>query len=399
MIHLDPDRYLTVSLISKERKALLEHTTAVDSSILENIRYSSSISLTEFEMEPFLTALEYEIQRAPTPKRAKILRRLRERLAALSNFRPAPTDSVGLASSLPEDMLAGWQFDSLADLNRHLRNQMDAHNRRPDPEMGGLSPSQVSLLIHSDWDDPDEALRFNDYLSPSDVAGSRFYQNVRVFLESLLNEEESTATAKGNLNRRFVRLMTEKMQWPAGDLEELQSVCKVLNEQDVFALHIVRVICACASLIVRWKTKFLVTKKAKDLLAEGKAGQLFTLLFKTYMRKFNLAYLDRLPPCHCLQATIAYSLYRLAALTSEWRSIDSLVPNILLPKVRQDITKELPSLVEPEWLIRARIIRPLEDFGLLECAYQDRDIPLIRMPNKVKKTDLFDKFLAFSLDA
>lgn len=101
------------------------------------------------------------------------------------------------------------------------------------------------------------------------------------------------------------------MHWRPGQKEDTIRFNKVLNEHDVRPLHIIRIICELARLVRRRKRKFLVTNKGQQLLGEQKAGELYTLLFRTFFRQFNLSYLDGLPECYGLQGTIAYSLYRL----------------------------------------------------------------------------------------
>ncbi len=42
----------------------------------------------------------------------------------------------------------------LAAINRMLAEETARSNAAPDPQMGGLSPDQVTRLIYSNWDEP-----------------------------------------------------------------------------------------------------------------------------------------------------------------------------------------------------------------------------------------------------
>ena len=128
------------------------------------------------------------------------------------------------------------------------------------------------------------------------------------------------------------------------------------------------------------------------MVSEENAGQLYCLLFRTYFETFNLSYLDGLPELHCIQHTIAYSLLRLKELCKGDTSLEGLHSKVLLPAVQEEIREEIPKLVQADWTIRSRIIRPLEAFGLLDCTYEKSKMPFFEI-TKCRKTPLFDKFM------
>ena len=167
---------------------------------------------------------------------------------------------------------------------------------------------------------------------------------------------------------------------------------RVLNEDDVFPLHIARIVSGCAGLIHKRKDRFLVKKKHQKLLSEENAGQLYCLLFRTYFETFNLSYLDGLPELHCIQHTIPYSLLRLKELCNNDTSLKGLHSKVLLPAVQEEVREEIPKLVQADWVIRSRIICPLEAFGLLDCTYEKSKMPFSEI-TKCRKTELFDKFM------
>ena len=77
--------------------------------------------------------------------------------------------------------------------------------------LGGLSPNEVYQLIHTSWEDKDCPLKFNKELKPSDIKHSSFFTNTTILLKTLIEmEKEPTATVKGNLNRKIVRILFDK---------------------------------------------------------------------------------------------------------------------------------------------------------------------------------------------
>jgi len=201
------------------------------------------------------------------------------------------------------------------------------------------------------------------------------------------------ATAAGNLNRKFVGAMLEQMSWPDGLVAHVKKWNKVINEDDVFPLHVLRVVLTVARCIRLTKGKFRITGVGKGLVKESNAGDLYVLLFRTFFREFNLAYLDGSNENPGLQHTIAYSFYRLGKVAAAWCDPDELTDLILLDTVREQ--PEQPYLEkEPTWQMKNRIVRPLVWFGLLER----RDLPrteLWRDEFEIRKSPLFDRFVRF----
>ena len=127
-------------------------------------------------------------------------------------------------------------------------------------------------------------------------------------------------------------------------------------------------------------------------MSEGKAGELYRLLFTGYFTKFNIGYLDRLFELECIQQTIAYSIFRLGEIADSWVGIEKLVEELFLPAVKKEIGAEIAERVGIEWTLYSRLIRPLEGFGLIECKYGKQKWRWSDV-KKVKKTRLFDRFV------
>lgn len=410
MISINPDKHITVTLGPQEQSLLLEQSVAIDEWILTRVRKSKhrskrdKLTFSLDEYESLLNAIANEAGHVSNQKHSAAFQNLHARLA--NRFAPSTTETDPqlphkLMTGPMEDLSAFLQrksFGSIEELNLELGKLTDVHNRRSDPEMGGLSPNQVAQLIHFDWDNPNNPIKLNDRLLFSDLQNAEFLLNTRIFLQALQGSKGPTATAKGNLNRKFVSQMLEKMHWPDGYLEQLRKYNKVVNEHDVFPLHIIRTVCECAGLMQKRKTSFVITTKAKRLLTDEQIGSLYALLFHMFFRKFNLAYLDRLPDYPGIQSTIAYSLYRLGKVAKTWQPIESLLTDILLPNVLRAIEDGVPVYREVSWPIEKRLILPLEEFGLVECRYESKADRLYPALAAVKLTELFSKFIHFEFN-
>jgi hypothetical protein len=265
----------------------------------------------------------------------------------------------------------------------------------PEPELGGLSPADVQRLIDAEWERPDSAVRLDATLSLEDLAGSRTLHNARLVLELLLGGEgEVKATPKGNLPRAFVARFRERMRAPE-DRWALPEP-KVVNEEDVWLLHVARLLLELAGLVKRRKGLFSLTRTGERLAADGRAGELFATLFGVHFRRFNLGYLDNAPDVPEFQFSTAYSLFRFSQLGGDWMDRYDLAESIVLPGVGEGLTPDpmynpLPAIVE------SRLLRPLEGFGLAEAQEIERAPGELGARNAFRKTPLYDRFLSFQL--
>src|SRR6185437_6169844 len=72
-------------------------------------------------------------------------------------------------------------------------------------------------------------------------------------------------------------------------------------------------------------------KLGRELAAPARAGDLHRVLFFTFHRVFNLAYLDRMEENPALQHTIAFSWYQLGRLAADWGSCEAIAKDAVLP--------------------------------------------------------------------
>jgi len=287
----------------------------------------------------------------------------------------------------------------LDELNRMLAARNETHNAASDPEMGGLSPNQVAHLLYSDWGEDGGAIQFRTDLPLSELEGSAFFRRVRTVLQTLSESGGVRATSGKNLSRRFVSDMLP-LVCDDETREKIHMCRRVINEEDVWPLHIPRVVAQTAGLIRLYKGKFVVPKSKTGLLRDERAGELFVRLFTAYFRKFNLAYAHGAgPEAGSLQTCAGYTIYCLGVVAADWRSVAELPAEILLPRVIADVEREIAAYQywSTDELLTLRLIEPLVDWGLLEGRY-DREVKFYKTLTAVRITPLYRSLLRFRLD-
>jgi hypothetical protein len=171
-----------------------------------------------------------------------------------------------------------------------------------------------------------------------------------------------------------------------------------MNEQEVWPLHVLRLLLEMAGLVRRRKGVFRLTKEGARLRADEQASELYARLFLAHFRRLNLAYLDRSSAeAASLQTTIAYSLFRFAKAGRAWRTPRELVERLLLPQVKQEIPAG--EFIDMQaHVVEARILQPLASFGLAEQKRPaKRHASLSGEPDRYRKTSLYDRFLEFRI--
>ncbi|MBM3500937.1 MAG: hypothetical protein FJX74_19950 [Armatimonadetes bacterium] len=260
----------------------------------------------------------------------------------------------------------------------------------------GVSRQDLRRLV-TDWEGERPAIRLNRALSLDEVGKTRYFEAARAILQALEAEGgETRATPKGNLNRQFAETAVLRCPRLVEHMEAYRGRDRRpgLNEEDVGDIHYMRIVLTLSRLIARRRNTIRITKKGRQLLEDGRAGELYALLFRTFFRELNLAYIDWLAVESDFQHLVGVGLFYVHAFGDTWRREDRLselvVPEPLLP-----LLGDLPPAVRPGRVVRARLLRPLEDFGLVEVrdAGQEGHFTI----REVRKTPLFDRFITFDL--
>jgi hypothetical protein len=272
------------------------------------------------------------------------------------------------------------------------------YNQTPLEGLGGISPAQAQALIEEGLEG-EGILRIAEDLSAEEVSSPDFLANARLLLTRLGETGGTKATAAGNLTRAFVGKMLEAMRLPPGYLAETHRMNKVVNEDDVWPLHVLRVNLEVAGLVKLRKGTFSLTKRGRSMLPPESAGRLYAHLFRSYFRKFNLDYGSRFSRTSGLQFAVPLLLWQMGIRAEKWISVAELADLILPPRSHQ--TPEGGGRSEGAFDLRHQVLKPLVGFGLLE-EQRKPEAAGERYPGLdsilVRKTPLFDRLLRFAWD-
>lgn len=313
----------------------------------------------------------------------------------MNNGSRAPRSPTAEVFRIVEQVLADGDFESLDDLQLATDAAVHRYNLSPQAELLDLSPIQVQRLLWAEWGEPGSVVRMDSTLELEMLGEARTLVSARRFLRNLQEAGGTRATEAGNLNRKFVAEMVERLAWRPGFREDLHRWNKVINEGDAPPLHILRVLLQEAGLLALRKGIFRVTRKAERLLSDHRTGELFALLFHTHFRVLNLAYLDRSAPAPEFQHCVAVALYRFGALEPAWRTREELVDELLLPSVLDQIP-ERGGWDPAALILQSRLLDPLEGFGLADLRESPGPTPHLPIRH-YRRTPLFDRFLEFQV--
>ena len=287
---------------------------------------------------------------------------------------------------------------SIEQLNRLIARRMDDYNTAPQSELGGLSPAQMGRLLYGDWSGGG-GLTLNRELTLDDLASANLLHDARTILGLLRDAGVLAVTQAGNLSRAVVKELVPRLRVSRSPfIAEQLELGKVVNEQDVLWLNVLRHVLTMAGLMMRRKG-FRITARGRELVAEDRAGELYAKLFETFFRKFNLQVLDRSDRHAGLQGTIAFSFYRLRTCARDWSTPEKLAAEAWLASAMDPLAEyEIKYGDWRHWSFRNRVLGPLVHFGLLE----ERELPAKEKWERsveMRKTPLFDRILRFDVGA
>jgi len=253
-----------------------------------------------------------------------------------------------------------------------------------------LTEQQFYALVDDRLDGVGPCRVLEDLAFPA-LAGTTILPNARLFMMAL-NGSGAKLTTRGNLNREFVELLLDRLQWHGCDASEIRSVCKVVNERDFAPAMYLHAVFRLAGLARSEKGILKLTNISQKLLPEEDAGRLQALLFRTTFAKYNLAYLDHFEMPEVFAPQISLILYLIGQFCTDWREAGALMRSVTFS------TKELTEPRYCDWLIaafEARVLRYLCWFGLMEKARPAANDDW-RQPRLYRKTALYDRMLRFA---
>jgi hypothetical protein len=254
-----------------------------------------------------------------------------------------------------------------------------------------LTQDQIMNLLEADWFS-DGPIRLNESLSLSDLSGCLVLKHARCVMEHMAADKGVKLTATGNFNRSFVEQMVQDFRWPGLEPDVVWRHNKVLNEPDYVPLYFLHALIDVAGLGRKYKGTFRLSRLGRSILPPEAAGELNAVLFDATFNRYNLAYLDYMPVTESFQAQIGLTLFLMSKVAGTPRLPEDLLAITTLPI--DPPQSDFP--FRPESVYRARVLRYLEWFGLLETARMAAN-DQAGEPHLYRKTPLFDRFLSFDV--
>jgi len=265
----------------------------------------------------------------------------------------------------------------------------------PEPGSPQAFDAFAFSLLRADWESATGPMRFSPSLTLSDLADVAFFHNARLLLAALAAEQGTPATATGNLTRAFVGSLFDRLTLSKTSRESIRRVCKVVNELDLWPLHLARVVAECARLVARRKKRFQLTRAGRELLPDDQAGALYRRLFLAYFRRFNLQYGFNLRDVPLIQSSMAVILWRLDSVARDRMPVRGLTRQILMRQVFDQLHAAMKSPYErEEWILDGYVLRPLLNLGLLKRK-SSTEWPAVTEKDEIRTTDLWRKFIRF----
>lgn len=215
---------------------------------------------------------------------------------------------------------------------------------------------------------------------------------IRLMIVRAIAKKGLALTAKGNLSRGDVAALFAEFDWPGFDKEMTLALNKVLNEHDVYPVHMARIVAGEAKLLRRHKGRFLATNRAKVLIGPGQEAALYRVVFETLLWRINLAYFDGVAIVDWPQDHIGLVLWSLSVSAQSWMAPRALMPICTLPYGAEPLNQ----WHTPEYAFEARILRQLTYLGLMEARRSIADHPFSRL--EYRKAPAFDQLLRFDVD-
>jgi len=286
--------------------------------------------------------------------------------------------------------------EELEDFQQAIEEEAMEKGLYMDEFEDALTLEERDQFLFSNWREPDSPIYLRDDVPLEQLKNAHFFYNARTLLTEIEKENGFGITKKlENIQRKHVENLVEKFKWPEGFIENIKRYKKVIDEEDIWPLHTLRVFLDVARFIRKQKGKYVLVKKQAHLLEKENAGKLYQLLFSAFFRQFNMAYLYDGTPIPYQQDSIPYILYRLQLMDMGWVNFDEIMDNVFLDTAHFEFYGMLGSYTTPGDKFYYNIIRPLEFWGLVETR-QLGSPDLYNGPDEARKTPLFDAFLKFN---
>jgi hypothetical protein len=307
---------------------------------------------------------------------------------------PGDRESRGSAQVIADkiaEAAAEQPFESLEEINAFTAQLTNERNQWALTEFCGLSPEQMTQVLYKPFDSP-TAIRFStDFTPPYNVRIMLIFRG----LVEAIGEGGLKPTAKGNLPLKLCKMLAQEL--PEDDEDRsLLRYRSIRSEVDFEELHCTRLVAELAGLVRKYRGKFVLTRKCRDMLAKQNNGCLYFELFKAYTTKFNWAYRDGYPEAEIVQNSFLYTLFLLTSFGDTERSQQFYEGKFVTAfPMALDLFPETSYSSTDEQARRVYFLRALDRFasffGLAELKLESEE--LYRSKYVVRQTALLGRFL------
>jgi hypothetical protein len=310
----------------------------------------------------------------------------------------ASPQQPGLAQSILDEIVedaAERPVATLDELNALATRAMNQRNRSALADFCGLTPDQAFCMLYAPFTSP-ETVCFSTGIQPDEHTG---VMRVFIALVEAIGESGLKATATGNLPLKFCKTLAQQLREEEKDNDaRLLLIGGIRSEKDLEVLHCTRLVAQLAGLIRKYRGKFVLTRKCRDMLACEDYGCLYFELFMAYSTKFNWGYRDGHAEAEIVQASFLYTLFLLVKYGDVQRSQKFYEDKFLtaFPMALEMFPEPSYSSAEDQarhcYFLRS-LDRFANFFGLAELKPESQE--LYRRSYVIGKSALLDRFVTF----
>lgn len=201
----------------------------------------------------------------------------------------------------------------------------------------GLSPDQAHSFLYAPFDSPGLIGWQND--PDKSLCGGTPMLSLFLMLAEGLGERGLKPTARGRLPRALCRELAAQYRPRFFHADDIW-FGPISSETDFIELHILHIVGELAGYIRRYNKRIILSRKCRQMIREGRAGELYFGLLHAFITRFNWVYWDTYPEVPLVQQGFMFILYLLKLHGDEYRSVQFHADAFL--QAFPDLIRDLP---------------------------------------------------------
>lgn len=266
---------------------------------------------------------------------------------------------------------------------------MQTMNNKPIKDFEGYSPVEMKELLNNPFTDR-SPLKFKKNINSKDIRNTPFFNLILEYFKFFKDEKEIKLTPKGYLPTRIVKDLYNKKILVQYDIES--GIKKLTKELDVYFIQYMRIITEISGIIKKRNNNLSFTKKGLKILEND--IDLYKLIFLTYFKEFNWAYIDYFPEESSIQKISPFALILLNNYGDKRLKSDFYVEKIYKahPEIIDNFLINVDRDIENFFACYfSRVFKHfLRYFGLVEITEERINYNSIY---SIRKTELFHKVI------